>query len=234
MSNKLKTVTLRIPESLKMKIEFLADTTNRSFNSMVIEMTEKYYSDGRGEGKFMGLTAQQYRDYLTYEQKGLKHVLFEFDINTTAEVYNHDLSLGIDTACNVDSVSGCYALVEKGEIVYAGSSVDLNARMRARRANGWIASGNNTGGKTYPEMKLSSDAVVYFWFCDDYREAERDLIYAISPKFNKVTPKHSGNSDMAISTNVIRSMLSDREKSPLTPEKEALSLNRLLSMRAYK
>lgn len=234
MSDKLKPVTLRITDTLKGKIEFLAQSTNRSFNSMVIEMAEKYYSDGRGEGKYMGLTAQQYKEYLTFEQKNVAPVLFEFDINSRADVYHHDASLGIHLACNIAHESGCYALVDGGEIVYVGSSQDLNVRMKTRRANGWIACGNDSGANTNPDMKLSDDAEVYFWFCDDYRDAERDLIYAISPRFNKITPKHSGNSDFAISTDTVRDMLRNRASDKSATESEILSINRLLSMRAYK
>jgi hypothetical protein len=234
MSDKKTAFQLRMSTDAKAKVEYLAEQSNRSINGMILEMIESYSITGSSNSNFKGMTKEEYSRYLLSGLVDGGVNIFDFEISTASSSYIHDKQLKISEACSIGEDSGCYALVDGGEILYIGASKNLKSRMHARKSNGWIASGSLNRGELDYGMKLSSYAKVMFWYCDNYRDMERDLIYSLSPKFNANTPSHNGKSDYVIMTDYMRKILMTRSNDELTPPKERKSIDKLLSMRSYK
>lgn len=234
MNDKKKAFNLRIPEDMKCKVEYLATQTNRSVNGMILEMIESYSVVGGGHNNFKGMSKDEYAAYLksgvTYDDV----TMFDFQISDNPNSYGHDEWHSTSCATDIGEVPGCYALIENDKILYVGASKNLKNRMKARKSNGWIASGNDKREILDYGMKLGIGASVMFWFSDNYKDMERDLIYSIDPKFNYHTPKHSGNSNFAVITKEWRDLLAERLGSNDSTKQEKKSINKLLSMRAYK
>ena len=234
MTDKKASFNLRLPVEIKSKVEHIADKTNRSTNSMIIEMIESYSTTGSGGNKINGMNQAEYAEYLKSGVNYDNVNIFEFVISKDPESYFHHSWKGIGDACNVSNIAGCYALIDNGEILYVGSSGNLKRRMTTRKSNGWIASGNEKRAILDLGMKLSAEASVMFWFCEDYLDVERDLIYTIDPKFNSITPSHSSKSEFVISTELARFILSERFDDEGSSYKEKKSIKKLLSMKAYR
>jgi hypothetical protein len=231
MSDNKTAINLRIPINTKCKIEYLADQTNRSVNGMIIEMIESYSLVG-GTNSFKGMTPDEYASYLKHGLECVNVSIFDFEISNNPNSYSHSEWVDIDLATNVADVSGCYALIDNDEILYIGSSKNLHRRMLQRKSSNWIASGNVKRDELDYGMELSANASVMFWFCDEYRDMERDLIYSIDPSFNASMPKHSGKSNLMIITSDFRRILSERLYCGDPSTKEKRSIEKLLSMNA--
>ena len=130
------------------------------------------------------------------------------------------------TKCrNVSPLSGCYAFLEGGEIIYVGASQNLSERMRTRCYGGdYYATGCTFGDmQNYPHIKyhkVRKDSEVLFWFDDDYKALESYLIKSVRPKFNKVIPKIPAYEYLANKCRKIYYAWLDSQKIKLVPEFE--------------